>query len=247
MTRGEYTESVLSALRHVTQREREAIRAEIDGHIEDHMADLLELDYPSELAEERTLSAMGDPQEVGRELNRQYTGWGWVILGRVAVVLTILAVCLMGAGILGFLSNTGDNLRARFRPEKLVSVEYRSDSLDAAEELDLRAKWEDVTVRVYQAGLEDSSGGTMAYVALSCWRDNPFAEPPDLINTFGQEDGLKLQGSTCGLSPAGGSGSKWAFVYEVPVNYGDTVEITYDRWGQAFHLSVPLPWEEDAG
>ena len=49
MTRKEYTESVLSALRLVTQREREAIRAEIDGHIEDHMADLLELDYPPEL------------------------------------------------------------------------------------------------------------------------------------------------------------------------------------------------------
>ena len=72
MDRKTYIETVLSALRHVTRREREAIRAEIDGHIEDHMADLLELDYPPELAEERTLSAIGDPAEVGRELNKQY-------------------------------------------------------------------------------------------------------------------------------------------------------------------------------
>lgn len=55
MTRKEYIESVLSALCHVTRREREAIQAEIDAHIEDHMADLLELDYPLELAGSQTL------------------------------------------------------------------------------------------------------------------------------------------------------------------------------------------------
>ena len=87
----------------------------------------------------------------------------------------------------------------------------------------------------------------MAYVALSCWNDNPFVEPPELINTFGWEEVLRITGSSCGLPPSGGTGSKWAFVYEVPVNYGDTVEITYARWGRSFRLSVPLPWEEDAG
>lgn len=245
MTKREYTELVLSALRHVTRREREAIRAEIDGHIEDHMADLLELDYPPELAEERTLSAMGDPAEVGRELNRQYP-LRWLVVGRMAMVLTIVAVLVMGSGILGFLSNTGDNLRARFCPEKLAAVEYQSDSLDAVAELDLRARLEDVAVRVYQVGLEHTSGGGMAYVALSCWNDNPFVEPPELINTFGTYDELEVRGSTCGLLPDGGTGWKWAFIYEVPVNEGDTVEITYERWGQSFHFSVPLPWEETA-
>lgn len=245
MTRKEYTESVLSALRHVTQREREAIRAEIDGHIEDHMTDLLELDYPPELAEERTLSAMGDPAEVGRELNKQYP-LGWLVVGRTAMMLTVAVVLVMGTGILGFLSNTGDNLRARFCPETLATVEDQSDSLDAVAELDLRARLEDVTVRVYQVGLEHTSGGGMAHVALSCWDDNPFVEPPELINTLGTYDVLEIQGSTCGLLPDGGSGWKWAFIYEVPVNYGDTVEITYERWGQSLHFSVPLPWEEAA-
>ena len=41
MTRKEYTDAVLAVLRHVTRREREAIRREIDGHIEDHMDCLL--------------------------------------------------------------------------------------------------------------------------------------------------------------------------------------------------------------
>ena len=188
---------------------------------------------------------MGDPGEVGRALNRQYP-FRWLVAARTAMALTIAAVLLMGSGLLGFLSNTGDNLRAQFCPETLAAVEYHSDHLDAVKELDLRAELEDVTVRVYQAGLTNASGGGMAYVALSCWNDNPFVEPPELINTFGWEEVLRITGSSCGLPPSGGTGSKWTFVYEVPVNYGDTVEITYERWGRSFRLSVPLPWEEDA-
>ena len=66
MTRSEYVERVLSVMKHVTGEEREAIRAEIDAHIEDHICGLLELDYPEDLAEERTMALMGDPEEVGR-------------------------------------------------------------------------------------------------------------------------------------------------------------------------------------
>ena len=80
MTRREYTDTVLSALRRVTEDERRAIRSEIDGHMEDHICALLDLGYDESLAEERTMALMGDPAEVGRELNRQYTGWGWVCL-----------------------------------------------------------------------------------------------------------------------------------------------------------------------
>ena len=41
MDRRDYTETVLSALNHVTRRERTAIRAELEGHMEDHMEGLL--------------------------------------------------------------------------------------------------------------------------------------------------------------------------------------------------------------
>lgn len=84
MDRRDYTDRVLSSLRRVTEKEREAIRSELDGHIEDHMEALRELGYDDELAEERAIAAMGEPDEVGRELNRQYTGWGWVLVSRAA-------------------------------------------------------------------------------------------------------------------------------------------------------------------
>ncbi|MBM6911672.1 permease prefix domain 1-containing protein, partial [Oscillibacter valericigenes] len=72
MTRGEYIREVSASLKRLTKREREAIRRELDGHMEDHMESLRELGYDEELAEERTIAAMGDPEEVGRELNKQY-------------------------------------------------------------------------------------------------------------------------------------------------------------------------------
>ena len=90
MARRDYPDRVLSSLRRVREKEREAIRSELDGHIEDHMEALRELGYDEELAEERAIAAMGEPDEVGRALNRPYTGWGWVLVSRAAVVLTVV-------------------------------------------------------------------------------------------------------------------------------------------------------------
>ena len=115
MDRKAYIQAVLSALHHVTGDERAAIQAELDGHIEDHMEGLLELGYSPELAEERTLDAMGDPKEVGRELNKQYTGWGFVLLSRAAVLLTVV-LCIQALLGLGILGNLLDSVWARVAP-----------------------------------------------------------------------------------------------------------------------------------
>ena len=49
MDRWTYVEQVLANLRRVTPDERAAIREELDGHIEDHICDLLELGYDAKL------------------------------------------------------------------------------------------------------------------------------------------------------------------------------------------------------
>lgn len=91
MKKEEYVQRVLKQLTLVTSREEEAIRQELAGHIEDHMADLLDLGYDETLAEERTMACMGDPEEVGRELQKQYP-LGWMV---VADIARILAFCLI--------------------------------------------------------------------------------------------------------------------------------------------------------
>ena len=94
MDRWAYTDRVLAVLRRgrVTTREREAIRQEINGHIEDHMEALRALGYDEWEAEERTIAAMGDPEELGKELNQVHSpllGWLW-LLSRWAVRMLIV-------------------------------------------------------------------------------------------------------------------------------------------------------------
>ncbi len=120
MDRGEYTDAVLSQLRRVTGDERESIRAELDAHMEDHICALRDLGYDEQLAEERTLALMGDPVEVGKELSRVYTGWGWVLLSRAAVLLTVV-LCIQALLGLGVLSNILWSIQARTVPDEIHS------------------------------------------------------------------------------------------------------------------------------
>ena len=142
MDRKAYIQAVLSALHHVTGDERAAIQAELDGHIEDHMEGLLELGYSPELAEERTLDAMGDPKEVGRELNKQYTGWGFVLLSRAAVLLTVV-LCIQALLGLGILGNLLDSVWARVAP-----LEPEEISAAVTQRLDIRVPIGSDVVRV---------------------------------------------------------------------------------------------------
>ena len=119
MDRQTYVEQVLANLRRVTPGERAAIRDEIDGHIEDHICDLLDLGYSPELAEERAMSFMGDPVEVGKELDKQYP-LRWLVLGRVALVLTAM-MCVMAVFGFGILSHLWWSLEARIVTDAVAS------------------------------------------------------------------------------------------------------------------------------
>lgn len=91
MDRSEYCAQVLSHLRRLSRREREAVRAELEEHMEDHICALLDLGYDAQLAEERTMAAMGDPAEVGREMEKQYPR-GWNVAAGAALILSIFVI-----------------------------------------------------------------------------------------------------------------------------------------------------------
>ena len=157
MDRRQYTEQVLSSLRRVTQRERESIRAELDGHMEDHMEALRELGYDEPEAEARTLAAMGDPAEVGRELNRQYTGWGFVLLGRAAVALTVV-LCIQALLYLGILGMVFDSISARIYPNEPSAY----TAVAATERVDIRIPVGNDILRVYRISPRYLGGGSPA-------------------------------------------------------------------------------------
>lgn len=133
MKRAEYTAAVLRGLRHVTEREKDALRRELDGHMEDHMQALVELGYDEAAAEEKAADAMGDPAETARELQKCYS-FGWLVAGYVleAVLALLFIACIAGSITVG--SGIIDAVKTRLDPMSYLTAEQRQD----AQELDIR-------------------------------------------------------------------------------------------------------------
>ena len=97
--------------------DRAAVREELEAHMEDKAADLQRI-FPGisrEEAEERALSEMGDPAEIGKELARVHKPWlGW--LWRASGVLLALAlIAFLGLNFaLGDDAFLGDDSDAEF-------------------------------------------------------------------------------------------------------------------------------------
>ena len=243
MTRGEYIREVSASLKRLTKREREAIRAELDGHMEDHMESLRELGYEEEEAEERTLAAMGDPAEVGRELNRQYP-FRWLVVKWVAQGAAVLLMLFLLSGWWDVFGNLACYARARVWPDTFANVEWLArqsgqEAVDRVWETDQRAELGTMTVQVWQVGLDRVSeqGGT-AYVAFSCWDEEPWAEPVGFIEVYNATDGAE---------PVHSMGGSWGAAYAVPVVWGDALQVCwYDELDHQYEtlLTVKLPWEE---
>lgn len=104
MEKAKYTWSdwLTTAVRGIRFRpDREAVRAELNAHIEDKIADLRRMfpDLSALDARELALNQMGDPEEVGRELARihkPWLGYLWQV-SRVAAaaMLLVLAISLV--------------------------------------------------------------------------------------------------------------------------------------------------------
>ena len=248
MDRREYTDTVPSALHHVTRRERDAIRWELAGHMEDHMEGLLELGYSPELAEERTLSAMGDPKEVGRELNRQYP-LRWLVIGRMAMA-AVLVFALVAAGpVWNALRDTVlPNFQARWFPTAIWDLTETSISdpdtgrkgalAEVAERTELRQTEDGVTAWLYQVGLEDPTAEkTTAWFAVSLSSVNPFKNP----NQY-EWRGMRMEGNTetSGETIYVHNG----VLFSGTVVHGQEVQVVCQRHGETYRFTVPLPWEE---
>ena len=239
MNRGEYTDAVLAQLRRVTGDERESIRAELDAHMEDHICDLVDLGYDEQLAEERTLALMGDPVEVGKELSRVYTGWGWVLLSRAAVVLTVV-LCIQALLGVGILSNLLWSIQARIVPDS-PSSSYHSE---AVIEPDIRIPVGNDILRVYRVSLGTKNGVRAAEVAMVAYDRIPGGVVSgQLLGNVVLEDQRGVTPEHTGLG--GGGKSNYGAVYSLdylPVEEGDTyITLRYDRLGEHVAVEIPLP------
>lgn len=95
-----WLDTAVSGIRFYVDRKR--VRKELEGHLEDKMADLRRIfpDIPEAEARTRALSAMGDAEELKRALakvHKPWLGWLWKA-SQWAVWLALVALNLIGMG-----------------------------------------------------------------------------------------------------------------------------------------------------
>ena len=235
MTKAEYTAAVCAALRRLTPRERTAVREEIDGHIQDHMADLLALDYPEDLAEQRALSAMGDPEEVGKAISRQYSPF-WLAAGRLAAAALVLLALMVLTNAQSWVGLMADNLQARWAPGSAVP-EWMEQ---VHQETDIRLEVGSDVLYIFGVGADAETG---IVTVLSCWYDqNPLGLVSGNTVTFQDCRGQVL--------PGGGVGGPYDAAADfrrqsLSVLPGDPyVTVVCERYGARYTAQVPLVWED---
>ena len=240
MTRQEYTDRVLANLRRVTRSERAAIREELDAHMEDHICDLLDLGYDEALAEERTMQRMGDPEEVGRELDKQYP-LRWLVLGRVALTLTVV-MCIVALFGVGILSHLWWSLEARIAPDQISSGFPERDWRP----VDIRVPVGNDILRIYRVAMGKKDGQLVAEVTM-CTYDRM----PGGIVSGSLLPNVELtdqRGTPPEWGLGGGGKSNWGAAYTtkyINIEPEDTyVTVTYDRFGEYVSVRVPLTGED---
>ena len=97
MNRNEWIEMVLREIRFAPDRRK--IRQELLEHMEDRLEEYED--------EQRVLESMGDPTEVGRELNQQHKPWlGWLWMASWAALAVTAVLTLVLALVVGINSLT---------------------------------------------------------------------------------------------------------------------------------------------
>ena len=239
MDRETFCNTVLSRVRYATDRERTAIRRELEGHLEDHAADLVRLGWPESEAEERALAAMGDPAEIGRALNREYP-LGWLVLSRAVLpviavlgLLTFAAWCVMPFQIFR-------NVQARTDPAAYLSLYNEEYGLEAVTEPEVRVDLGDQVLWVYQTGL-DAETGKADLLACLYHKDPLKKTQRDLLARAGEE--LTAAGGEAWVKSTNG-GARYLEATGIPAERGADLTLTCGAYGNRRTVAVPLPWEE---
>lgn len=240
----EFCDRVLALVRHATPEEKEAIRAELLDHMEDHAAALVERGQDPETALAMAAEAMGDPEEVGRELDKQYP-LVWLAVSRVSLAL-ILLIALSMVLRLPLFPFFWENIEARTQ-EAPVTLENLQRPYTYA--VDLRAEIGSDVLRIYGVGLESSPDGETGTVSLAmCSYDkNPFGRTSgNLIQHLTYEAGGETFTSHAGGGSSNSGAAHW-FARAITVSReAETIAVCYDRFGDRVRLEVPLYWEDAA-
>ena len=186
------------------------------------------------------MQRMGDPEEVGRELDKQYP-LRWLVLGRVALTLTVVMciVALFGIGILSYL---WWSLEARVAPDQISS-----DLLEQGQRVvDIRVPVGNDILRIYRVAMGKKDGQLVAEVSMCAYDRIPGGIVSEQL--LPNVELTDQRGAPPEWGLGGGGKSNWGADYTtkyINIEPEDTyVTVTYDRFGEYVSVRVPLTGED---
>lgn len=238
----EYSKAVCGYVRHATGKEKAAIRKELEDHMADHAQALLDGGFPEDHAYRVAVESMGDPETVGRALNKEYP-LHWLLLSRLFLVLAIcggLLVCTV------FPWGLFDSLMARTAPM------YSSGHDTGIPRKDLTPTDCKMTlpngdvVYVYATNIRpfQSEAGYCVDIYATTYNKNPFRDPyyssSDL--SFSPAATKDFIGADLDLY---NPGAKYRHHLSVddPPPVGQDLEVRFEKYGETITMMIPLNWE----
>ena len=209
----------------------------------DHADSSPDFDELLEKAEVRLMNSMGDPAELGRELNQQHKPWlGW--LWMASRVLLTASVCLV-VGMAALLSLiTPDDMEEKINLEEQYEQMARYYDSDYNHSGDIYYCLEpDYTVELLDTEITfrlfayDDSDGRLELLVTSCGAANlknaalEFQCNGESPTMFQRETGMDRQGNYLELCK---------LTYERFDRDAETLHITYDRFGEHFEFTADV-------
>lgn len=147
--------------------DRGAIQRELTAHYQDHVRDLERVGYDWKLAEQRALAAMGNPEEIGRALDRVHKPWlGWLWLAsRTVLILTVMACLLSLPGTGSFFHMMKNTL---FPPEDPGGYQAIAGSYSALNEQEGVTVWR--SMGTLEAQSAELPGYTLSLLEGQWWQ-----------------------------------------------------------------------------
>ena len=239
--------------------DRAAITAELTAHLEDHMDALVARGFPPETAARQAVAAMGDPEEIGKELDKSHSPFlGWFqICFRVAVWGLAVLVLLFTLPQVGAIA---EDLAAPLQDGgHLDEFLTQNDEYDIVADLNPGAVWhyEGYTFSIPRALVVRASDGTLSlHYTVRADHPNPWHRNPVFWDWLWAEDDLGNTYSSYGqVVPfqfsavrSSGTSTTWhPFVsyYSMWVDRLDPaaekLTLRFDRYGEnAIYLTLSL-------
>lgn len=110
--------------------DRNSIKSELEDHILDKIEYYINEGYDEAEAENRALKDMGNPREIGAQLNKQHNfliGWLWKLTNYIVVILIIINIIPIGLSFMSILLSIFSRSPAKDIPKENIVYHIKVD------------------------------------------------------------------------------------------------------------------------